>query len=176
MPTTTEYPTGTAAIRPFTVPVTPEAELEALRGRVASTRWPGRELVADHSQGVQLTVIQELARYWAADYDLRRCEARRSARPHFTTEIDGLDIHFIHVRSPHEDALPLIVTHGWPGSVIEQLKIIGPLTSPTTHGGAAADAFHLGIPSLPAHGFSPKPAATGWDPPRIAQAWVTLMK
>ena len=176
MPATTKNPTETAAIRPFTVPVTPEAELEALRGRVASTRWPERELVADHSQGVQLTVIQELARYWAEDYDLRRCEARLSARPHFITEIDGLDIHFIHVRSPHEDALPLIVTHGWPGSVIELLAVIDPLTNPTAHGASAADAFDVVIPSIPGYGYSGKPRETGWDPDRIARAWTELMR
>ena len=176
MPTTTENPTGTAAIRPFTVPVTPEAELEALRARVASTRWPGRELVADHSQGVQLRVIQELARYWAEDYDLRRHEARLSARPHFITEIDGLDIHFIHVRSPHEDALPLIVTHGWPGSVIELLAVIDPLTNPTAHGASAADAFDVVIPSIPGYGYSGKPRETGWGPERIARAWTELMR
>jgi pimeloyl-ACP methyl ester carboxylesterase len=176
MPTTTENPTGTAAIRPFTVPVTPEAELEALRARVASTRWPGRELVADHSQGVQLKVIQELARYWAEDYDLRRHEARLSARPHFITEIDGLDIHFIHVRSPHEDALPLIVTHGWPGSVIELLAVIDPLTNPTAHGASAADAFDVVIPSIPGYGYSGKPRETGWGPERIARAWTELMR
>jgi pimeloyl-ACP methyl ester carboxylesterase len=176
MPTTTENPTGTAAIRPFTIPVTPEAELEALRTRVASTRWPGRELVADHSQGVQLRVIQELARYWAEDYDLRRHEARLSARPHFITEIDGLDIHFIHVRSPHEGALPLIVTHGWPGSVIELLAIIDPLTNPTAHGASAADAFDVVIPSIPGYGYSGKPGETGWGPERIASAWTELMR
>jgi pimeloyl-ACP methyl ester carboxylesterase len=176
MPTTTENPTGTAAIRPFTIPVTPEAELEALRTRVASTRWPGRELVADHSQGVQLRVIQELARYWAEDYDLRRHEARLSARPHFITEIDGLDIHFIHVRSPHEGALPLIVTHGWPGSVIELLAIIDPLTNPTAHGASAADAFDVVIPSIPGYGYSGKPGETGWGPERVASAWTELMR
>ena len=139
-----ETSSGTTAVRPFTVPVTPEAELEALRARVASTRWPDQDLVTDHSQGPKLAVMQELARYWATEYDWHRCEAKLSALPHFVTEIDGLDIHFIHVRSDHEDALPLIVTHGWPGSIIEQLKVIGPLTDPTAHGGSAADAFHIG--------------------------------
>ena len=172
----TETSAGTTAIRPFTVPVTPEAELEALRARVAATRWPERETVTDDSQGVPLAMIQELARYWAADYDWRRCEAKLNALPHFITEIDGLDIHFIHVRSGHDDALPLIVTHGWPGSVIEQLKIIGPLANPTAHGASASDAFHLVIPSLPGYGFSGKPAAAGWDPARIARGWVVLMK
>ncbi len=176
MPVTTEDPAGAAAIRPFTVPEVPETELEALRARIAATRWPDRETVADDSQGVPLAMIQELARYWAADYDWRRCEAKLNALPQFMTEIDGLDIHFIHVRSGHDDALPLIVTHGWPGSVIEQLKIIGPLTDPTAHGAAASDAFHLVIPSLPGYGFSGKPAVTGWDLPRIARAWVVLMK
>jgi hypothetical protein len=144
--------TQTTTIRPFSVPVAPRAELEALRARVAATRWPDRELVADHSQGVQLRVIQELARYWANDYDLRRYEARLNAWPNFITEIDGLDIHFIHVRSAHENALPLIVTHGWPGSVIELLQIIDPLTNPTAHGGSAADAFDVVIPRCRATG------------------------
>src|ERR1700723_4803626 len=153
---------GTAAVRPFTIPVTPEAELEALRARVAATRWPDQELVADHSQGPKLAVITELARYWATEYDWRRCEAKLNALPHFITEIDGLDIHFIHVRSQHEDALPLIVTHGWPGSVIEQLKIIEPLTNPTAYGASESDAFHLVIPSLPGYGFSGKPTTANW--------------
>src|SRR5205807_6780526 len=135
-----------------------------------------KETVADQSQGVQLATMQELARYWATDYDWRKCEAKLKALPQFMTEIDGLDIHFIHVRSQHQGALPLIVTHGWPGSIIEQLKIIGPLTNPTAHGASAADAFDLVIPSLPGHGFSAKPATTGWDPARIARAWVVLMK
>ena len=163
-----------ATIRPFRVSV-PDEDLAELRRRVAATRWPERETVDDDSQGVQLATMQELARYWAAEYDWRRCEARLNALPQFTTEIDGLDVHFLHVRSPHEDALPLIVTHGWPGSIIEQLKIIGPLTDPTSHGGSEADAFHVVIPSLPGHGFSAKPTATGWDPVRIARAWVVLM-
>jgi pimeloyl-ACP methyl ester carboxylesterase len=162
-------------IRPFQVGF-PEAELTDLRRRVNATRWPERETVTDDSQGVRLAMMQELARYWGTDYDWRTCEAKLNALPHFITEIDGLDIHFIHVRSPHEDALPLIVTHGWPGSIIEQLKIIEPLTNPTAHGASAADAFHLVIPSLPGHGFSAKPASTGWDPVRIARAWVELMK
>ena len=154
----------------------PEAELTELRRRVNATRWPERETVTDDSQGVPLATMQELARYWGTDYDWGKCEAKLNALPHFMTEIDGLDIHFIHVRSQHEDALPLIVTHGWPGSIIEQLKIIEPLTNPTAHGASAADAFHLVIPSLPGHGFSAKPTATGWDPVRIARAWVVLMK
>ena len=162
-------------LRPFRVEV-PEAELTELRRRINATRWPERETVPDDSQGVRLAMMQELTRYWGTGYDWRKCEGNLNALPNFVTEIDGLDIHFIHVRSPHEDALPLIVTHGWPGSIIEQLKIIEPLTNPTAHGASAADAFHLVIPSLPGHGFSAKPAATGWDPPRIARAWVVLMK
>src|ERR1700727_2710398 len=167
--------TKDGAIRPFRVDV-PEEALVDLRKRVAATKWPERETVSDATQGGQLATMRELARYWATDYDWRRVEARLNGLPQFITEIDGLDIHFIHVRSPHEDALPLIVTHGWPGSVIEQLKIIEPLTNPTAHGGSAADAFHLVIPSLPGYGFSAKPASTGWDPARIARAWVVLMK
>lgn len=163
------------AIRPFQIDV-PEAELTDLRRRIEATRWPERELVADQSQGVQLDTIQKLARYWATDYDWRKCEARLKALPHFVTEIDGLDIHFIHVRSQHENALPLIVTHGWPGSVLEQLKIIDPLTNPTAHGGTVSDAFDVVIPSMPGYGFSGKPTATGWDPIRIARAWIELMK
>ena len=162
-------------IRSFRVEV-PEAELAELRRRINATRWPERETVTDDSQGVRLALMQELARYWGADYDWRKCEGNLNALPNFTTEIDGLDIHFIHVRSQHEDALPLIVTHGWPGSIIEQLKIIEPLTNPTAHGASAADAFHVVIPSLPGHGFSGKPTATGWDPTHIARAWVVLMK
>ena len=164
-----------AAIRPFRVNV-PQAELNELRRRIDATRWPERETVRDTSQGVQLATIQKLARYWATDYDWRKCEAKLKALPQFITEIDGLDIHFIHVRSKHEDALPLIVTHGWPGSIIEQLKIIDPLTNPTAHGGSASDAFHLVIPSMPGYGFSGKPATTGWGPVRIARAWATLMQ
>ena len=168
-------PTDDNAISPFQVGF-PEAELTELRRRVNATRWPERETVADDSQGVRLAMMQELVRYWGTDYDWSACEAKLNALPNFITEIDGLDIHFIHVRSAHEDALPLIVTHGWPGSIIEQLKIIEPLTNPTAYGGSAADAFHLVIPSLPGYGFSGKPAATGWDPARIARAWVVLMK
>jgi pimeloyl-ACP methyl ester carboxylesterase len=163
------------AIRPFQVNV-PEAELTDLRSRINSTKWPERELVADATQGVQLATVQALARYWETEYDWRKVEARLNALPQFITEIDGLDIHFIHVRSKHEDALPLIVTHGWPGSVIEQLKIVDPLTNPTAHGASASDAFHLVIPSMPGYGFSGKPTAPGWDPDRIARAWVVLMK
>src|SRR6188472_3998987 len=166
---------GTAAIREFEIGFD-ASELAELRRRIDATRWPERETVDDDSQGVPLATMQELARYWATDYDWRRCEARLNALPNFLTEIDGLDIHFIHVRSRHEDALPLIVTHGWPGSIVEQLKIIEPLTNPTAHGGSASDAFHVVIPSLPGHGFSAKPSATGWDPPHIARAWVELMK
>jgi pimeloyl-ACP methyl ester carboxylesterase len=162
-------------VRPFQVDF-PEAELAELRRRINATRWPERETVADDSQGVALATMQELARYWGTDYDWRKCEAKLNALPQLMTVIDGLDIHFIHVRSQHEDALPLIVTHGWPGSIIEQLKIIDPLTNPTAHGASASDAFHLVIPSLPGHGFSAKPTDTGWDPARIARAWVVLMK
>ena len=164
-----------SAIRPFTVE-TSEQELQALRQRVAATRWPDKETVPDHSQGVQLDTIQELARYWASDYDIRRSEARLNALPQFKTEIDGLDIHFIHVRSDHDNALPLILTHGWPGSVIELLKVIDPLTNPTAHGGSASDAFHVVIPSMPGYGYSDKPGAPGWGPDHIATAWVALMK
>ena len=163
------------AIRPFQVGF-PEADLTDLLRRINATRWPDRETVTDDSQGVRLAMMQDLARYWGTEYDWAKCEAKLNALPNFMTEIDGLDIHFIHVRSPHQDALPLIVTHGWPGSIIEQLKIIEPLTNPTAHGGSAADAFHLVIPSLPGYGFSAKPATTGWDPARIARAWVVLMK
>ena len=162
-------------IRPFHVSFS-DLELADLRRRIKATRWPERELVADGSQGVQLATAQQLARYWASEYDWRRCEARLNELPQFTTTIDGLGIHFIHVRSRHENALPLIVTHGWPGSVVEQLKIIEPLTDPTAHGGSASDAFHLVIPSIPGFGFSEKPSAPGWDPVRIARAWVVLMK
>ena len=167
--------TENSMIRPFTIE-TPEQELDELRRRVAATRWPEKEPVADHSQGVQLATIQELARYWASDYDWRQCEAKLNALPQFMTEIDGLDIHFIHVRSPHENALPLIITHGWPGSVIELLKVVEPLTNPTAYGGSEADAFHLVIPSMPGYGYSGKPTGTGWGPERIASAWVELMK
>ena len=162
-------------IRPFQVNV-PEAELTDLRNRIKATRWPERETVTDATQGVQLATMQALAKYWATDYDWRKCEARLKALPHFITTIDGLDIHFIHVRSKEANALPLIVTHGWPGSIIEQLKIIEPLTNPTAHGGTAADAFDVVIPSMPGYGFSGKPTGPGWDPDRIARAWVVLMK
>jgi pimeloyl-ACP methyl ester carboxylesterase len=168
-------PAEDSTIHPFKISF-PEAELTELRRRVAATRWPERELVSDDSQGAPLAMMQDLARHWAADYDWRPCETALNALPNFVTEIDGLDIHFIHVRSQHQGALPLIVTHGWPGSVIEQLKIIEPLTNPTAHGGTAADAFDLVIPSLPGHGFSAKPTTTGWDPGRVARAWVVLMK
>jgi pimeloyl-ACP methyl ester carboxylesterase len=163
------------AIRPFHVNF-PEAELTELRRRIDATRWADRETVADASQGVQLATTQALARYWATDYDWRQVEAKLNALPQFITEIDGLDIHFIHVRSKHENALPLIVTHGWPGSIIEQLKIIGPLTDPTGHGGRAEDAFDVVIPSMPGYGFSGKPTSPGWDEAHIARAWVVLMK
>jgi pimeloyl-ACP methyl ester carboxylesterase len=165
---------GGGEIRPFRVNVADEVLVD-LRRRLASTRWPDRETVVDDSQGVPLEMMQDLARYWATDYDWRKVETRLNALPQFITEIDGLDIHFIHVRSKHENALPLIVTHGWPGSVIEQLKIIDPLTNPTAHGASAADAFHLVIPSMPGYGFSAKPTTTGWGPDRIARAWVVLM-
>ena len=161
-------------IRPFRVDMSGEAVAD-LRRRIAATRWPHKELVADRSQGVQLATIQELARYWAIDYDWRQCEAKLNALPQFTTEIGGVDIHFIHVKSPHGNALPLIITHGWPGSVIELLGVIGPLTDPTAHGGSAGDAFDLVIPSLPGYGFSAEPNEVGWDPGRIAQAWAELM-
>src|SRR5918995_1373867 len=164
-----------AAVRPFRIDV-PEEDLLDLRQRILATRWPERETVADESQGVPLAPIQELARYWARDYDWRKAEAKLNALPQFMTEIDGLDIHFIHVRSKHENALPLIVTHGWPGSIIEQLKIIEPLTDPTAHGGSAEDAFDVVIPSMPGYGFSGKPTSTGWGPERIARAWAELMK
>jgi pimeloyl-ACP methyl ester carboxylesterase len=167
--------TEASAIRPFHVSF-PEAELTELRRRVNATRWPERETVTDATQGVQLATVQKLADYWGKDYDWSKCEAKLKALPHFITEIDGLDFHFIHVRSKHEHALPMIVTHGWPGSVIEQLKIIGPLTNPEAHGGHASDAFHLVIPSLPGYGFSGKPAAAGWGPERIARTWTVLMK
>ena len=165
----------TTELRPFTIHV-PEAELEELRARIAATRWPEREPVADQSQGVQLATMQALAQYWGTEYDFRRLEARLNALPQFMTEIDGLDIHFIHVKSHHENALPLIITHGWPGSVIEMLNVVGPLTDPTTHGGSAEDAFDLVIPSMPGYGFSGKPTTTGWGPEHIAQAWAKLMK
>src|ERR1700729_293579 len=164
-----------STVRPFHVNV-PEAELTELRRRIDATKWPERETVTDASQGVQLATIQALARYWATDYDWRKIETKLNALPQFITEIDGLDIHFIHARSQHDNALPLIVTHGWPGSIIEQMKIIDPLANPTAHGGTAADAFHLVIPSLPGYGFSGKPTAPGWNPVSIAKAWATLMQ
>ena len=162
-------------IRPFQVNV-PEADLTELRKRIEATRWPDRETVGDQSQGVQLATMQKLARYWATEYDWRKVEARLKALPQFITEIDGLDIHFIHVRSKHENALPIIVSHGWPGSIIEQLKIIDPLTNPTAHGASASDAFHVVIPSMPGYGYSGKPTTTGWDCVRMARAWTVLMK
>ncbi len=168
-------PNSAASVRPFRIEI-PQADLVALRARVDAVRWPDRETVRDDSQGVQLATAQALAHHWKTVYDWRKIEARLNALPQFMTEIDGLDIHFIHVRSKHQHALPVIVTHGWPGSIIEQLKIIDPLTNPTAHGAAAADAFDVVIPSLPGHGFSAKPATTGWDPPRVARAWIELMK
>ena len=166
---------GGASIRPFEYHASDE-ELADLRRRITATRWPERETVNDRTQGVQLATSQALAKYWATEYDWRRCEAKLNALPNFVTEIDGLDIHFIHVRSKHENALPVIITHGWPGSVVEQLKIISPLTDPTAYGGTADDAFHVVIPSMPGYGFSGRPATTGWDPPHIARAWTELMK
>jgi len=162
------------AIRPYKV-IVPRSSLVDLRRRIAATKWPEQETVADHTQGVPLATMRKLARYWEKDHDWRKCQAKLNALPQFITEIDGLDIHFIHVRSKHANALPVIVTHGWPGSIIEQLKIIEPLTNPTAHGGRAEDAFHVVIPSLPGYGFSGKPASTGWGPERIADAWITLM-
>ena len=179
-PTTATQPaidqvSGKTAINPFHVNV-PEAELTELRRRINATRWPERETVTDATQGVQLATVQALAHYWAKEYDWRKIEAKLNALPQFITGIDGLDIHFIHVRSKHENALPLIVTHGWPGSIIEQMKIIDPLTNPTAHGGKASDAFDVVIPSMPGYGYSGKPSAPGWGPDRVARAWVTLMK
>ncbi len=168
--------TGTTAIRPFPHVNVPESELDDLRRRIKAMRWPTKELVADQSQGVQLATTQALASYWATEYDWRKLETRLNAIPQFVTEIDGQDIQFIHVRSKHENALPLIITHGWPGSIIEQMKVIGPLSDPTAHGASASDAFHLVIPSIPGYGYSPEPATLGWDPIRIAKAWVALMK
>jgi len=173
MTDTATAPANTA-IRPFRIEV-PEQELQELRRRVDATRWPTKELVADRSQGVQLAAIQALARFWTTEYDWRKCEERLNALPQFKTEIDGVDIHFIHVRSAHEDALPLIMTHGWPGSVVELLETIGPLTDPTAHGGRAEDAFHLVLPSIPGYGFSDEPIELGWGPIRIGQAWNELM-
>ncbi|PRY04099.1 epoxide hydrolase family protein [Paraburkholderia sp. BL25I1N1] len=163
------------AVRPLRIHV-PESQLTDLRRRIKGTRWPDREIVADDSQGVPLAMIQELARHWSTDYDWRKVEAKLNALPNFVTEIDGVDIHFIHVRSKHDNAMPLVVTHGWPGSVIEQLKIIDPLVNPTAHGASASDAFHLVIPSLPGYGFSGKPGEVGWGPERTARAWVVMMK
>jgi pimeloyl-ACP methyl ester carboxylesterase len=182
-PSSTEWPfigaTATveqnASVRPFAFHASDE-ELAELKRRIQATRWPERELVDDGAQGVQLALMQKLAHYWETDYDWRRCEAQLNALPNFITEIDGLDIHFIHVRSKHEDALPVIITHGWPGSPIEQLKIIDPLTNPTAHGGSASDAFHVVIPSGAGYGFSGKPTTPGWDPARMARAWTVLMK
>src|SRR5437763_2268064 len=167
--------TTAPAVRPFRVDI-PDEAIADLRRRITATVWSEKETVADPSQGVQLATMQKLARYWGTDYDFRRLEAQLNALPQFMTEIDGLDIHFIHMRSQHEHALPLIVNHGWPGSIIEQLKIIDRLTNPTAHGASASDAFDIVIPSLPGHGFAGKPTTTGWDPPRIARAWVVLMK
>jgi pimeloyl-ACP methyl ester carboxylesterase len=164
------------AIRPFTVPVVPQTALDDLRRRIVATRWPEKETVADQTQGVQLATMQKLASYWGKDYDWRKCEAKLKALPNFITTIDGLDIHFIHVRSKNPNALPIIITHGWPGSIVEQLKIIDPLTNPTAHGGKAEDAFDVVIPSMPGYGFSGKPSTIGWDPQHIARAWTVLMK
>jgi pimeloyl-ACP methyl ester carboxylesterase len=175
MTQTSVQASGKNAVRPFQVNV-PEAELTELRRRISATKWPDRETVTDESQGVQFATIQKLAHYWTTEHDWRKVEAKLDALPQFITEIGGLDIHFIHVRSKHENALPLIVTHGWPGSIIEQLKIVDPLTNPTAHGASAADAFHLVIPSMPGYGFSAKPTTTGWDPVRVARAWIVLMK
>ena len=175
LPAFPSHATASAEIRPFRVHF-PEEALVDLRKRVSATKWPSQENVKDASQGVQFATMQKLARYWATDYDWRKIESKLNALPQFTIEIDGLDIHFIHVRSKHDNALPMIVTHGWPGSIIEQLKIIGPLTNPTAHGASASDAFHLVIPSLPGYGFSGKPTTTGWDPIRIARAWAVLMQ
>ena len=172
---TTEKPADATAIRPFQVDI-PEEAIVDLRRRIAATRWPDKETVADQSQGAQLDKLQALVRYWGTGYDWRKTEAKLNALPQFITEIDGLDIHFIHVRSPHEDALPLIMTHGWPGSIIELLKVIEPLTDPATHGGAAEDAFDLVLPSMPGYGFSQRPTSAGWDPDRIARAWAELMQ
>jgi pimeloyl-ACP methyl ester carboxylesterase len=175
MAVTTDTSAHGTAIRPFTIEI-PEAHIAELRARIAATRWPEEETIAGPSQGVQLATMQKLMRYWGGDYDFRRLEARLNAMPQFMTEIDGLDIHFIHVRSKHEEALPLIITHGWPGSIIELLKVVGPLTDPTAHGGSAEDAFHVVVPSIPGYGFSGKPTTTGWGPDHIARASVELMK
>src|SRR4051794_13114139 len=167
--------TQDTAIRPFTFRASDE-DLADLNRRIAATRWPEKETVADQSQGPRLATMQKLAHYWATEYDWRKVEAQLNALPNFITEIDGLDIHFVHVRSKHENALPVIVTHGWPGSVIEQLKIVDPLVNPTAHGGMPSDAFHVVIPSMPGYGFSEKPTTTGWDQARIGRAWAVLMK
>ncbi|HEX6553464.1 MAG TPA: epoxide hydrolase N-terminal domain-containing protein, partial [Ktedonobacteraceae bacterium] len=166
--------TTSTAVRPFRVDM-PDEALADLRRRLAATRLPSRELVQDRSQGVQLSTLQELARYWETDYDWRKAESKLNALPQFKTEIDGVDIHFIHVKSRHENALPLVITQGWPGSVIELLEVVGPLTDPTAHGGRAEDAFHLVLPSLPGYGFSGEPTELGWNVGRIAQAWAELM-
>src|ERR687897_1883206 len=172
----TETTVSSPEVRDFRIDDVPEEELDYLRRRIAETRWPEKESVEDQSQGVPLATMQALARYWETEYDWGKCEEKLKALPHFITEIDGLDIHFIHVRSDHEDALPLIVLHGWPGSVIEQLKLIDPLINPTAHGASAADAFHLVIPSMPGYGFSGKPTSTGWGPERMGRAWDELMQ
>ena len=173
MTSTVETATG---IRPFTVEEVPEEKLADLRRRILATQWPEQETVPDQSQGVPLRVMQDLARYWATEYDWRRCEERLKALPHVVTEIDGLDIHLVHVRSRHEDALPIVINHGWPGSIIEQLKLVERLVDPTAHGGTAADAFHVVLPSMPGYGFSGKPTTTGWGPERMAAAWAELMR
>src|ERR1044072_2524170 len=170
----TERSAGDTTIRPFTIDI-PEAELEDLRARIAATRWPEKEGVEDASQGVQLATMQALARYWLTEYDWRQCEARLNTVPQFVSEIAGLDIHFVHVRSKHEDALPIVVCHGWPGSFIEQMKLVDLLTNPTAHGGSASDAFHVVIPNMPGYGFSGRPTEAGWNPRHIGRAWVELM-
>ena len=175
MTATATKPQGDTAVRPFRIEV-PKAALEDLRARIAAMRWPEKETVDDASQGPQLATMRALAAYWATEYDWRRCEARLNSFPQFLTEIDGLDIHFLHVRSKHEDALPLLVSHGWPGSIVEQLKIIEPLTDPTAHGGQASDAFHVVVPSMPGYGYSGKPTTPGWGPEHIASAWAELMQ
>jgi pimeloyl-ACP methyl ester carboxylesterase len=175
MAVTTETTADATAIRPFTIDF-PEADLEELRARIAATRWPEKETVEDASQGVQLATMQAVAQYWETEHDWRKCEAKLNSAPNFVTEIDGLDIHFVHVRSKHEDALPIVVCHGWPGSFIEQMKIVDLLTDPTAYGGSASDAFHVVIPNMPGYGFSGKPAEPGWDPIRMGRAWVVLMK
>src|SRR5690348_5880956 len=175
MDTQTNETTSTHEVRPFRVDI-PEEALADLRRRIGATRWPSKELVGDWSQGVQLVMLQELARYWSTDYDFRRLDSRLNALPQFMTKIDGLDIHFIHVKSAHENALPLIITHGWPGSMIEMLGVVGPLTDPTAHGGTAEDAFDLVIPSIPGYGFSGQPAEAGWDSARVGEAWAELMR